>query len=150
MDPEVLEVQATVLDHVIRDSQKFLREAQIKRVCVVGAIKTRLMGRRTWAGDRRNDGAWPAEIIVDRLAASGWNVLPAKDCELDAGRWVSTQTGEEVAIASAAGIEWESDETVFVEAGLAVSRSDSFKYLCTVDRTATGWTIRECESGRAD
>jgi hypothetical protein len=145
-DPEVLELQATVLDYVLRDSQAFLQSVRIEQVCVVGAIKTRRLGQRTWAGAREGGGDWPAQILVDRLAASGWNVLPAKDCELDAGRWISRRTGEEVAIASAAGLDWATDETVFVEAGLARSRSESFKYSCTVDRTGTGWVIRECES----
>ena len=116
MDPEVLEVQATVLEYVLKDSQAFLREAQIKQVCVVGAIKTRRLGRRMWAGDRRGGGDWSAEVLVDRLQASGWDVLPAQECELEDGRWVSLRTGADVAIVSAAGLDWATDETVFVEA----------------------------------
>jgi hypothetical protein len=149
MDPEVLEVQATVLEYVLRDSQAFLQEVRIQQVCVVGAIKTRRLGRRTWAGDRRGKGDWPSEVLVDRLVASGWNVLPVKECQLTTGRWISRRTGDDVAIASAAGIDWATDETVFVDAGLARSRSESFKYSCTVDRTDTGWAVRECESTSA-
>lgn len=149
-DPDVLELQAVVLSRVLEDSREYLRDSQIAQVCVVGAVKTRVLGRATWAGDRQREGAWPAEVLADRLAAEGWNVVPVKACTLNDGRWISRRTGEDVAVASAAGIEWATDETVFVEAGLARSVDESFRFSCTVDRTATGWVVRECESGRAD
>jgi hypothetical protein len=150
LDPEVLEVQAIVLDYVLQDTRAFLQAAQIAQVCVVGAIKTRRLGRRTWAGDRSEGGSWPSEILVDRLSAMGWSVLPASDCELNSGEWISRSTGAPVAIASAAGLDWAAEATVFVEAGLASSRADSFRYSCTVDLTERGWTVRECESSRAE
>lgn len=149
-DPDVLELQVTVLDYVLEDSRDYLRAASIEQVCVVGAIKTRILGQSTWAGDRKRDGEWPAEVLAGRLNQEGWNVLPASDCTIERGRWISQSTGADVAIASAAGIDWATDETVFVEAGLARSASESFRFACTVDRTATGWAVRECESGRAD
>jgi hypothetical protein len=153
LDPEILEVQAVVLEHVLEETKPYLEEVDIDEVCIVAAVHSRVRGVERWAGNRGREGEWAAEILTDRLAAEGWRVLPAQACDLDDDRWFSLESGAEAVVASAATMLWEDDDLVFVDAGLARSLEEQFRYECTVVRAEAGWVVDECtrpsDEGRA-
>jgi hypothetical protein len=150
LDPEILEVQAVVLDYVLNDTRAYLREVKIDEVCVVAAVRSRVFGVRQWAGKRGGEGEWAAEILSDRLAVEGWSVIPVQACELEGEQWVSRETGAEAVIASAASMTWEEDDLVFVDAGVALNLDEQFRYKCTVVRTELSWAVEECSRSDAE